>query len=319
LTIYKLENHFWIFKIDQDDKNTFRYELKSKTTNETYADEDYHYRLLKSNKKRSRYDYLFRANAEQRAKNLVSRKIHTDGKENLVIEGQFEGTEIYLTQKFTLKNESKWLDEYITISNRGKRRVRLGHINLGFKKALFKQYSSWNDHLDEYALTSIPARRFYCYGDDRKKELYTPNDLVFGAWIDVTTEMPGYCDEGWLWGNSKGGLLTCNYNSTQMEYSRFQRSANKLPGRGAEDVYIVFGGVYLYEGNPEAVTTLKSQESYSFGVSRYAVMRFMKVIIKMDTIFIEVILRNMYINIVMIMTHQFIGMNFIILDGPMKK
>jgi len=271
LTIYKLENHFWIFKIDQDDKNTFRYELKSKTTNETYADEDYHYRLLKSNKKRSRYDYLFRANAEQRAKNLVSRKIHTDGKENLVIEGQFEGTEIYLTQKFTLKNESKWLDEYITISNRGKRRVRLGHINLGFKKALFKQYSSWNDHLDEYALTSIPARRFYCYGDDRKKELYTPNDLVFGAWIDVTTEMPGYCDEGWLWGNSKGGLLTCNYNSTQMEYSRFQRSANKLPGRGAEDVYIVFGGVYLYEGNPEAVTTLKSQESYSFGVSRYAV------------------------------------------------
>ena len=42
---------------------------------------------------------------------------------------------------------------------------------------LFRQYSGWNDHLDDYTLTSIPARRFYCYGDDRKKKYYTPKEF----------------------------------------------------------------------------------------------------------------------------------------------
>jgi len=271
LTVYKLENHYWIFKIRQDGENDFKYELKSKITNEIYADEDYHYRILTSSKKGSRYAYLFGANAEYNAKKLVSRKIYIDGKESLVIEGHFEGTDIYISQKFILKKRSIWLDEYITITNLGKKKVKLGYINLGFKKALFRQYSGWNDHLDEYTLTSIPTRRFYCYGDDRKKEFVTANDLVFGAWIDITAEMPGYCDEGWLWGNPKGGLLTCNYNPTQMEYSRFCRMPYKLPGRGVEDVCILFGGVFLYKDNPESVTTLDSQESYSFGASRYAV------------------------------------------------
>ena len=270
-TRYIISNRYWIFKIHQDGENEFIYELESKITNEIYANEDYHYRILTSSKRGSRYAYLLNANAEYNAKKLLSRTIHMDGEDTLIIEGKFEGTDIKLNQKFILKEDSQWLDEYITLTNRGKKRVKLGHINLGFKKALFKQFTGWNDHLDEYTLSSIPTRRFYCYGDDRRKDFYTANDLVFGAWVDISVEMPGYCDEGWLWGNSKGGLLTCNYNPSQMEYSRFHRSANKLPGRGVEDVYIVFGGVFLYEGNPESVTNLDPQESYSFGVSRYAV------------------------------------------------
>jgi len=270
MTVYKLENPYWILQIQEDD-HKYKYELKSKITKETYADEDYHYRLLKSSKKGSRYAYLFGANSEYNTKKLVSRKIRNEGKQILIIEGQFEGTEIFLLQKFILKKESKWLDEYITISNKSNRKVKLGYISLGFKKALFRQYSGWNDHLDEYTLTSIPTRRFYRYGDDRKMEFVTSNDLVFEAWVDVSVELPGFCDEGWLWGNSKGGLLTCNYNPTHMEYSRFHRLPDKLPGRGAEDVYIVFGGAFLYKGNPESITEIASQESYSFGVSRYAV------------------------------------------------
>ncbi len=269
MTVYKLENLYWILQIQEDD-HKYKYKLKSKITNETYADEDYHYRLLKSSKKGSRYAYLFGANSEYNAKELVSRQIRYDGTDTLIIEGKFEGIDINISQKFILRNESKWLDEYITIINNSGKKAKLGLINMGFKKALFKQYSGWNDHLDEYTLTSIPTRRYYRYGDDRKKDFYTANDLVFKAWVDVSVEMPGFCDEGWLWGNSKGGLLTCNYNPSKMEYSRFFRFGNELPGRGVEDVYIIFGGVKLYEGNPEAVTRLDPYESYSFGVSRYA-------------------------------------------------
>ena len=270
MTVYKLENQFWILQI-QENENNYIYELKSKITDEIYADEDYHYRLLTTRKKGSRYSYLFGENSEYNAKTLVSRKIWNEGNDTLIIEGQFEGTNIHLSQKFILKMENKWLDEYITITNNSKKKTKLGLINLGFKKALFRQFSGWNDHLDEYTLTSIPTRRFYRYGDDRMKDCFTANDLVFGAWVDVSVEMPGFCDEGWLWGNLNGGLLTCNYNLSQMEYSRFFRIPNKLPGRGVEDVYIIFGGVNLYEGNPESVTSLAPNESYSFGVSRYAV------------------------------------------------
>ncbi|MFX0073839.1 MAG: hypothetical protein ACFE96_00240 [Candidatus Hermodarchaeota archaeon] len=269
MAVYKLENQYWILQIHTFDKK-YKYELKSKLTNEIYADEDYHYRILTSKKKGSRYAYLFGANSEYNAKGLISRKIQMDGTNTIIIEGQFEGTDISLSQKFILRDKSQWLDEYITITNNNEKRARLGLINIGFKKALFRQFSGWNDHLDEYTLTSIPTRRFYRYGDDRRMEFYTANDLVFKAWVDVSVEMPGFCDEGWLWGNSKGGLLTCNYNPSQMEYSRFFRIGEELPGRGVEDVYIVFGGVMLYEGNPEAITSLEPHECYSFGVSRYA-------------------------------------------------
>ncbi|MFW9949088.1 MAG: hypothetical protein ACFFKA_03045 [Candidatus Thorarchaeota archaeon] len=270
MTEFKLENQYWILQIQEYD-NQYKYILKSKVTNEIYADEDYHYRILTSGKKGSRYVYLFGANSEYSAKKLIMRKFRKEGNNILIVEGKFEETGIYLSQKFILRNNSPWLDEYITLINNSKKKARLALINMGFKKALFRQYSGWNDHLDEYTLTSIPTRRYYRYGDDRKKEFFTANDLVFKAWVDVSVEMPGFCDEGWLWGNSKGGLLTCNYNPSQMEYSRFFRLGEELPGRGVEDIYVIFGGVKLYEGNPEAVTRLNPYESYSFGVSRYAV------------------------------------------------
>ena len=188
MKVYEIENYYWILRI-QEYENNYKYELKSKITNEIYADEDYHYRILTSRKKGSRYAYLFSANAEHNAKALVSRKIWNEGNDTLIIEGCFEGTDLYLSQKFILKKESKWLDEYITIINKSKRKEKLGLINLGFKKALFRQFSGWNDHLDEYKLTSIPTRRFFRYGDDRKKEFFTANDLVFGAWVDVSVEI----------------------------------------------------------------------------------------------------------------------------------
>ena len=181
MTVYKLENQYWILQI-QVNNNEYKYELKSKITNEIYADEDYHYRILTSRKKGSRYAYLFDVNSEYNAKKLVSRKIRNDGIDILVIEGQFERTDIKLLQKFILRKNSQWLDEYITIINNSEKKANLALINLGFKKALFRQYSGWNDHLDEYTLTSLPTRRFYRYGDDRRMDFYSANDLVFKAW-----------------------------------------------------------------------------------------------------------------------------------------
>jgi len=77
------------------------------------------------------------------ARNLTTRNIYQEGENVLIVEGSFEGTDININQKFVLKKESKWLDEHITITNLGNKKVRLGYINLGFKKTLFRQYSGW--------------------------------------------------------------------------------------------------------------------------------------------------------------------------------
>jgi hypothetical protein len=270
MTDYTLENQSWELKV-QNKGYQFRYTLYSKIDNKVYADEEYHYRILTSSKKGSRYAYLLHLGSEYKAKKLSSRKIRMEGTEKLIIEGTFEDTNISIIHEFKLENESKWLDEKITIFNRGHKKIRIGLINLGFKKGFFKQYSGWIDHLDEYTLTAIPTRRYFGYGDDRRKENFSANDILFGAWVEKEADMPGFCAEGWLWGNEQGGLLTCKYNPSQMEYSRFHRLPIILPGRGAEDVDVIFGGVSLYEGNPEPATTLGPETSYSFGVTRYAV------------------------------------------------
>ena len=271
MTSYKLENQYWKFSIHQIDEDNFKYELKSKITNETYADEDYHYRILTSSKRGSRFAYLLHLSSEYKAKKLSSRIIRMQGSDTLIIEGNFEEIDVSITQEFKLEDGSKWLDEKVTLFNHGSKKVRFGLINLGFRKSLFKQYSGWNNHLDEFTLTAIPTRRYFGYGDDRRRENFSANDILFGAWVAKEAEMPGFCAEGWLWGNKKAGLLTCKYNPNEMEYSRFQRLPKTLPGRGAEDVDIIFGGVSLYEGNPELATVLKPKDNYSFGVTRYAV------------------------------------------------
>ena len=114
----------------------------------------------------------------------------------LIIEGKFEDTDVNFAHEFILEKDSKWLDEKIILTNRGNKKVRFGLINFGFRKNLFKQYSGWIDNSDEYKLTSIPTRRYLGYSEDRRKENFSANDLLYGAWIDKEVELPGFCAEG---------------------------------------------------------------------------------------------------------------------------
>jgi hypothetical protein len=267
---YLLANQYWNLKIKANDNQEYIYELRDKLNKRVYADQDYHYTIVTSRKRGARYAYLDHLGTEYKAKNFVSRKVHLEDDEKLVIEGQFEDMEIVIKHEFILRKEDKWLNECIKLINESPKKIRFGSINFGFKKVLFKQDQGWVDHLDEYILTSIPTRRFFAYGDDRRKQNFSAHDILYGAWVDKKTEMPGYSAEGWLWSDSEGGLLVCKYHPSQMEYSRFSRYSMTLPGRGAENVYIIFGGVSLYDGNPELATILEPGKSYSFGVSRYA-------------------------------------------------
>ena len=226
-----LSNKFWELKIKKITGNDFSYKLLSKIDDVAYADQDYHYSISTSAKRGLKYiaDFIGK---EKRAKKLASRTVNKVADDTIIIEGKFSDTDLWIKQEFILKANSKWLNEFITIINRGNKKLRLGSINFGFKKMLFRQFTGWEDNLDEYHLTAIPTRRFFGQEFDRKKDNFSANDLIIADWFSIGAEMPGFCSEGWLWGDSEGGLLVCKYNISELEFSRFSRLSIPLPGRG---------------------------------------------------------------------------------------
>ncbi len=267
---YVLSNEYWKLEIHEKEPGKFIYKLCDCVHDVIYSDQDYHYSLMTSKKKGMRYQYLDYFEKEKGARHLENRTVRLVGGTQLIIEGYFSNTKIKITHVFTLEKGDKWLKESITLLNEGEKKVRFSLINLGFEKMLFKQREGWQDHLDEYTLTAIPSRRFYGYGEDRRKEFFSANDLLFNEWVVKEARMPGFCAEGWAWGNDKGGLLTCKYNVNEIEFSRFSNFRRNLPGRGVENVSIIFGGASLYNGDPERATELNPKESYAFGISKYA-------------------------------------------------
>ena len=90
MTDYTLENQNWELKVQNKGDQGFRYILHSKINNKIYADDEYHYRILTSSKKGSRYAYLLHLGSEYKAKKLSSRKIRMEGTDRLIIEGKLQ-------------------------------------------------------------------------------------------------------------------------------------------------------------------------------------------------------------------------------------
>ena len=269
---YILENDWWKLEIQHNGNNNYIYKLISKGKNITYTDQDYHYHLFISSKKELPLVWIDLIGGESGAEKLISRKIQNVGENLIVIEGNFSNSEIILKQEFKLEKESRWLEEKITLTNQGTKKVRLVAINLGFKKEFFKQHEGWVNHLDEFQLTAIPTRRFHEQTIDRRLLSFSANDLIYAPWFNrKETELPGFCSEGWLWGNSKGGILICKYNPTQLEFSRFSRFPKLMDGRGNENISLIFGGAFFCQGNPELATELNPDQSYTFGISKYTI------------------------------------------------
>ncbi|MBD3214662.1 MAG: hypothetical protein GF311_18775 [Candidatus Lokiarchaeota archaeon] len=266
---YKLSNEYWKLLIQEEEENQYCYKLLDKTNDIIYSDLDYHYSIITSRKRGSRFEYINFAETEKNAKKLESRTIKDNDISSITIKGKFENSAVQVKHVFELKEDDNWLNEYITLINKGNKRVRFGLINLGFEKMIFKQHRGWQDHLDEYYLAPIPSRRFYGYGTDRRKEFFTANDLLLNTWAAEEYKIPGFCAEGWIWANEENGLLVCKYNQSEIEFSRFNKYTYPLKGRGINDVSIIFGGSYLYNKDPENATELKPNQTYSFGVSKY--------------------------------------------------
>ncbi|MCL5070994.1 MAG: hypothetical protein M1308_08880, partial [Actinobacteria bacterium] len=257
---FVLENAYW--KVEILKKNDdYIYRLSNKLNSTLYSDVDYYYGCCL--KKGDNVNQLV----------LESRTLACETNEKLFITGKFLNEEIFFEQVFELKKDSIWLEEKIKIINKSSKEITFSNIDFGFLKRLFSQDIGWFDNLDEFCLSSIPTRRFHGQLIDRRLDSFSANDLVNSPWFEdpEATSKPGFCSEGWLWGDNKTNLLVCKYNLEEIEYSRFNRHSIPVDGRGVEDVAVILGGCFLYKGNPENAAEIKAKENYSFGSTKYAV------------------------------------------------
>jgi hypothetical protein len=259
-----LENEYFRFEIHQE-KEEFIYSLFDKLNNIVMADMDYYYSI--TDEKGNVIDLLSK------------RTIKKEG-DRIFIKGFFSEYPFSFEQIFEVRTNDRWLYENLIIKNESGKEIILNDINFGMRKMLFRQYEGWCENLDEYKLCSIPIRRFSSQMVDRRKVEYTANDLIYPKWSSSGDEqskvlpnysdvLPNYCEEGWVWVGKNGGLVTCKYNRTQMEFARFNRQALQLPGRGSENVAVIYGGTASFRGDPEIGLVYASGGSYQFGESKY--------------------------------------------------
>jgi hypothetical protein len=101
---HTISNQYWELEIQNNNRKGFIYKLISKVNDNIYADQDYHYSILTSGKRGSRYAYLSHLGEEYKAKKLQTRTIHLIDDNTLVIKGTFQNTNIEIEHKIKLES-----------------------------------------------------------------------------------------------------------------------------------------------------------------------------------------------------------------------
>ncbi len=172
-----------------------------------------------------------------------------------------------IVHEFRLPAGRPWVDEQITLGNRGQAPLELGGVRTGFALPLRFADGSVAGEWADFKLTAIPYRRepngnHHQYADFTLTQVLTqpfPSEL----WSQTTTLTPAYASEGWAWTNGRQGFLITKYSQRGMEWSLLD--GLPLPEGG---VGLRWGGLGIYRGNPERGAWLHPGETHVFGVTR---------------------------------------------------
>ena len=261
--------------------NPFR--LRDIKENITYADADYSYSL--GIRKNRDHQALDAASGESIAGGEIvhSLGLHYSGHQvnqddylgtEIQLEGylEFEGnytSDIWLTHVFKIPTgESSFIEEEITILNKGTHTYEVSDISFGFRKKIFlRDQNQWANSFQDYDLVAVPHRRRFGHRFDRKLSHYTITDLVPAIWEKTgegTAEnLPDHASEGWVWTDSVRGMLILKYSPDKIEFSVFKGEI--MDG----NVCVRYGGVGLWRDDPEFAQKLYPNSQMKFGVSRY--------------------------------------------------
>ena len=174
---------------------------------------------------------------------------------------------LQIIQNFHVPHDKPWIEEEITLVNRGSVPLNLSGARCGFVLPLTLESAKVSGAWKDFQLTAVPYRReprgnkaqYFDFSLDQILSDEFRSELM--TW--ETNTAPVYASEGWAWTDGKRGFLVTKYSQEGMEWSIVDR----VPV-GTERAGLRWGGVGTYRDQPEHGAWLRPGESHRFGVTR---------------------------------------------------
>jgi hypothetical protein len=193
---------------------------------------------------------------------------------------------IAIRQRYRIPDHAAWIEETLTLSNQGRYAVALPDARCGFVLPLAVEGDQVTGPLARFRFTAVPYRREprgnthqyadYSVGDvltkprvsalrntlriDRGPTVVTS---VLHSTGVITTEYSAYASEAWVLTDGSSGFVISKYNQDGMEWSVVDR----VPV-DAQHAGLRWGGLAIFEGDPEHGALIAPGESFRFGTTR---------------------------------------------------
>src|SRR2546425_4238843 len=190
-----------------------------------------------------------------------------DGSSLISLRGSALAGHLEVLHEFRVPPHLPWIEEQVTLTNRGVSPLELEFGRCGFVLPLPLSNGQVSGPWAQFKFTAIPYRR-EPNGHRTQYADFTPTQLLnqqFSSqlWTYETSVTPGYASEGWAWTDGQQGFLVTKYSEKGMEWSLL----DSLPledGRSG----LRWGGYGIHHGDPEHGAWLAPGESHRFGVTR---------------------------------------------------
>lgn len=191
----------------------------------------------------------------------------TDGSLTVSLQGSAIDGWLEVHHEFKLPAMHPWMEEQITLTNRGSSPLDLSSARCGFILPLPLSKGQVTGEWNGFKLIAIPYRREpngyqKQYADFSLGQLLT-EPYSSELWTQETTVTPAYASEGWAWTDNKRGFLLTKYTQEGMEWSLVDRSLGR-DGKAC----LRWGGCGIYRSCPEHGAWLPPGESHRFGTTR---------------------------------------------------
>jgi hypothetical protein len=190
-----------------------------------------------------------------------------EGSSEVSLRGSVLGGQLEILHQFRVPHGKPWMEEEITLANRGSVSLDLSSERCGFVLPLPLSQGEVSGKWRELRFTAIPYRREpgghrSQYADFSLAQILT-QPYFSELWTYETTPTPAYASEGWVWTDGRQGFLITKYSQQGMEWALLDRVQVEGDQSGLR-----WGGYGIYRGNPERGAWLSPGESHRFGVTR---------------------------------------------------
>jgi len=210
---------------------------------------------------------------------------HDSKTKTVTLKGAIPGG-LELQHEFKITADQPWVEEQITLSNRGTAVQALPYGRCGFVLPVTLEAGAVVGPMRDFKVTAVPYRREpngnrtqyadYTIGqvlsEPRSSRLRAQTLLERSGNVVLTavhgsgfiqTLYPFYASEGWILTDGRRGFLLTKYSRHGMEWALLDRTPVDEGRAGFR-----WGGFGIFQGDPEHGAWLAPQQTHRFGITR---------------------------------------------------